>query len=236
MLDCPAVPHAKQSPFRARRWRGSSLVPACLALAMPAAAGTVTGKVELIEKGGRRASGLSDVIVYVEGPKAKGKPERVTMAMKDKAFRPRVAAVSAGGVVEFPNQDPIFHNVFSVSGANRFDLDLYKRPRSGSWTFSAPGVARVYCNIHPQMSAVVLVRDNPYFTTAAADGSFTIDHVPAGRWLIKAWQEHAPEASQEIVVGADNRVTAQLVLDASQWKKLPHKNKYGKDYKTDERY
>lgn len=208
----------------------------CLATGMPARAGTVAGKVELIEKGGRRASDLSDVIVYVEGPKAKGKPERVTMAMKDKAFRPRVAAVSAGGVVEFPNQDPIFHNVFSVSGANRFDLDLYKRPKSGSWTFTSPGVARVYCNIHPQMSAVVLVRDNPYFTTAAADGSFTIAHVPAGRWQIKAWQERAPEASQEIVVGADSQVTAQLVLDGSQFKTTPHKNKFGKDYKTDERY
>ncbi len=208
----------------------------CLATGMPARAGTVAGKVELIEKGGRRASDLSDVIVYVEGPKAKGRPERVTMAMKDKAFRPRVAAVSAGGVVEFPNQDPIFHNVFSVSGANRFDLDLYKRPKSGSWTFTAPGVARVYCNIHPQMSAVVLVRDNPYFTTAAADGSFTIAHVPAGRWQIKAWQERAPEASQEIVVGADSQVTAQLVLDGSQFKRTPHKNKFGKDYKTDERY
>jgi plastocyanin len=230
------VPHHKQSPFRARPWRGSSLALACVALAMPAAAGTVTGKVELIEKGGRRASDLSDVIVYVEGPKAKGKADRVTMAMKDKSFRPRVAAVSAGGVVEFPNQDPIFHNVFSVSGANRFDLELYKRPKSGSWTFVAPGVARVYCNIHPQMSAVVLVRDNPYFTTAAADGSFTIEHVPAGRWQVKAWQERAPEAAQEIVVGADNRVSAQLLLDASQWKNAPHKNKYGKDYKTDERY
>ncbi|HET9317931.1 MAG TPA: hypothetical protein VFQ51_20220, partial [Vicinamibacteria bacterium] len=166
----------------------------------------------------------------------KGRADRVTMTMKDKAFRPRVAAVSAGGVVEFPNQDPIFHNVFSVSGANRFDLDLYKRPRTGSWTFSAPGVARVYCNIHPQMSAVVLVRDNPYFTTAAADGSFTIEHVPAGRWQIKAWQERAPEVVQEIVVGAENHVAAQLLLDASQWKNVPHKNKYGKDYKTDERY
>ena len=71
--------------------------------------------------------------------------------------------------------------MFSVSGENRFDLDLYKRPKSKSWTFQTPGVVRVYCNIHPQMSAVVLVRDNPYFTTAAADGSFTLEGVPAGR-------------------------------------------------------
>jgi plastocyanin len=209
---------------------------ACVTAAVPAAAGTVTGQVELIDKGGRRASDLSDVIVYVEGPKAKGWPERVTMTMKGKEFHPRVAAVAAGGVVEFPNEDPIFHNVFSVSGANRFDLDLYKRPKSGSWTFAYPGVARIYCNIHPQMSAVVLVRDNPYFTKAAADGSFTIEHVPAGRWQLKAWQERAPEATQEIVVGADSRVAAQLTLDASQWKRVPHKNKFGKDYKTDERY
>jgi plastocyanin len=207
-----------------------------MASAVPAAAGTVRGKVELIDKGGRRVTDLSDVIVYVDGPKAKGKPERVVIAMKGKEFRPRVAAVSAGGVVEFPNEDPIFHNVFSVSGQNRFDLDLYKRPKSGSWTFAAPGVARVYCNIHPQMSAVVLVRDNPYFTTAAADGSFTIEKVPAGRWQLKAWQERAPEAAQEIVVGADNRVAAQLVLDASKFRRVQHKNKFGKDYKTDEQY
>jgi len=209
---------------------------ACLSAGPLAAAGTVAGKVELIDKGGRRATDLSDVIVFVEGPKARGRPERVTMVMKGKEFRPRVAAVSLGGVVEFPNEDPIFHNVFSVSGGNRFDLDLYKRPKSGSWTFTAPGVARIYCNIHPQMSAVVLVRDNPYFTSAAADGSFTIERVPAGRWQLKAWQERAPEVSQDIVVGADNRVTAQLVLDASQWRRSAHKNKFGKDYKTDERY
>ena len=237
MLDCPAVaPDSTISCGGRARRRGSTFLLALLASAAPAAAGTVSGKVALIDKGGRRAADLSDVIVYVDGPKAPSKPERVTMAMKDKAFRPRVAAVSAGGVVDFPNEDPIFHNVFSVSGANRFDLDLYKRPKSGSWTFSAAGVARVYCNIHPQMSAVVLVRDNPYFTTAGADGSFTIEHVPAGRWRIKAWQERAPEASQEIVVGAESRVTAELVLDASQWKRAPHKNKFGKEYKTDERY
>ena len=203
---------------------------------MPSAAGTVTGKVEMVDKGGRKAADVSDVVVYVDGPKAKAPAGRVKMVMKDKEFRPRVVAVAAGGTVDFPNEDPIFHNVFSVSGANRFDLELYKRPKSGSWTFASPGVARVYCNIHPQMSAVVLVRDNPYFTAVAADGSFTIEHVPAGKWQIKAWHERAPEAVQEIVVGADGRATAQLTLDASQFRRAQHKNKFGKDYKTDERY
>jgi plastocyanin len=219
-----------------RDWTRRALPLLLAAAALPAAAGTVSGKVELIDKGGRRATDLSDVIVYVDGPKAKSRSEHVKMVMKGKEFRPRVVAVAAGGVVDFPNEDPIFHNVFSVSGANRFDLDLYKRPKTGSWTFVAPGVARVYCNIHPQMSAVVLVRDNPYFASVASDGSFTIENVPAGRWQLKAWQERAREAVQEIVVGADNRVTAQLTLDASQWKRVQHKNKFGKDYKTDERY
>ena len=224
------------NPSGTTNCRRAALTLALAWLAVPAAAGTITGKVEMIDKGGRRATDLSDVIVYVDGPKAKGRSERVTMAMKNKEFRPRVVAVPVGGAVDFPNEDPIFHNVFSVSGANRFDLDLYKRPKSGSWTFTAAGVARVYCNIHPQMSAVVLVRDNPYFTTVAADGSFTIDHVPAGKWQLKAWQERAPEVVQEVVVGADNKVTAQLTLDATQFRRAQHKNKFGKDYKTDERY
>ncbi len=224
MLDSCAVP------------RIPSLFFVCVLGATAAAAGTVTGTVELLDKGGRPVQDLSDVIVYIDGPKAKGKPARAAVTMKGKEFRPRVVAVPQGGTVDFPNEDPVFHNVFSVSGANRFDLDLYKRPKTGSWTFVAPGVARVYCNIHPQMSAVVLVRDNPYFASVASDGSFTIENVPAGRWQLKAWQERAREAVQEIVVGADNRVTAQLTLDASQWKRVQHKNKFGKDYKTDERY
>jgi len=207
-----------------------------LALPALAPAGTVSGRVELIDKGGRKASDLSDVVVFVEGVKARPRPTRITMTMKGKSFVPRVVVVPVGGTVDFPNEDPIFHNVFSVSGDNRFDLDLYKRPKSGSWTFQHPGVVRVYCNIHPQMSAVVVVRDNPYFAKAAPDGAFSIPDVPPGRYTIKAWNDRASEVGREIVVPAQGDVGASLTLDASAFKRVAHKNKFGKDYSGDEKY
>ena len=152
------------------------------------------------------------------------------MTMKAKAFLPRTVVIPVGGTVEFPNEDPIFHNVFSVSGENRFDLDLYKRPKSGSWTFQHAGIARVYCNIHPQMSAIVVVRDNSCFAKAAADGTFTIENVPAGKYVLKAWHERGGEAALDIVVAAEGTVGAQLLLDTSSFNKVQHKNKFGKDY------
>ena len=180
------------------RW---PLALALLSASTPALAGTITGRVELTQKGGRTATDLSDVVVYVEGARARTKPPSApnpSIVMKGKSFSPRVTAVPVGGTVEFPNEDPILHNAFSVSGENRFDLALYKRPKSGAQTFQHPGVVRVYCNIHPQMSAVILVRDNPYFAKAAADGAFTIEGVPAGKYTLTAWHEKASAASQEM--------------------------------------
>lgn len=215
---------------------------ALLVAAAPAAAGTITGRVELIEKGSRKASDLSDVVVYVDDVKPRSKaakppsPATVVMTMKGKAFTPRVVAVPVGGTVEFPNEDPILHNAFSVSGDNKFDLDLYRRPKTGSHTFEHPGVVRVYCNIHPQMSGVVLVRDNPYFTRAAADGSFTIEGVPPGKHTVKAWHERASEVEATVSVPAEGPVTTKLTLDASSFKQVAHKNKFGKDYESGEKY
>jgi plastocyanin len=213
-----------------------ALVALVLGLAAPGVAGTVTGRVEVVDKGGRRLADLSDVVIYVDAARIRPKPVHATMTMKGKAFTPRVVVIGVGSTVDFPNQDPIFHNVFSVSGDNRFDLDLYKRPKSGSWTFQRPGVARVYCNIHPQMSAVVLVRDNPFYTKAASDGTFTLEGLPPGKYTVKAWHERGGEAAAEVAVPAEGRAAAELRLDASAYKQLPHKNKYGKDYSTDEKY
>jgi plastocyanin len=207
-------------------------------LVLPAGlrAGTVTGKVELVDKGGRKATDLSDVVVYVDGARVKPRPATATVVMKGKAFNPHVVVVPVGGTVQFPNEDPIFHNAFSVSGENRFDLALYKRPKVGSFTFQHPGIVKVYCNIHPQMSAVVVVRDNPLFTKAAADGSFTIENVPPGRYVVKAWHERGGEAGAEVSVTDTGAAQARFTLDGSAYKSVPHKNKFGKDYSSDEKY
>jgi plastocyanin len=214
----------------------AALMLPLLAAPAPCRAGTITGKVDLVEKGGRKAGDLSDVIVYVDGARLKPRPTTTTVVMKGKAFTPRVVVVPVGGTVQFPNEDPIFHNAFSVSGENHFDMALYKRPKVGSFTFQHPGVVKVYCNIHPQMSAVILVRDNPLFTKAAADGTFTIENVPAGKHTVKAWHERGGETAVEVSVTDAAPAPVRLALDGSTYKAVPHKNKYGKDYSTDEKY
>jgi plastocyanin len=207
-----------------------------LLASVPAGAGTVRGRVEVVDKDGKRAADAADAVVWVEGPRVKPAASGATVTMKGKAFAPRVVVVPVGGTVEFPNQDSIFHNVFSVSGENRFDLDLYKRPKSGAWTARVPGLVRVYCNIHPQMSAFVLVRDNPFWARPDPGGVFEIADVPAGAWVLKAWHERTGEVSQALAVPDAGLVEAVLALDASKWKRAPHKNKFGKDYPAGERY
>jgi len=190
----------------------------------------------VLEKDGKPAQDADEAVVWVEGPKLRARPTGSTVAMKSKAFVPRVTVVTVGGKVEFPNQDAIFHNVFSVSGENRFDLELYKKPKSAFKVFEQPGVVRIYCNIHPQMSGFVLVRDNPFWARVGADGKFSVPDVPAGTWVVKAWHERSGESAQSVEVGEAGVVEASFTLDASKFKRAPHKNKFGKDYAAGEKY
>jgi plastocyanin len=206
-----------------------------LLVAAPAGAGSIVGRVDLKEKGGK-PSDASEVVLYLEGMKGKPTAETATVSMKGKQFLPRVTVVPVGSTVSFPNADPIFHNVFSVSGANRFDLELYKRPKAGSWTFQHPGIVRVYCNIHPQMGAIVLVVENAFHTRADKDGSFSLAEVPPGQYQLRAWHERGGEAAVDVTIPAAGDAHARIVLDASSYKRVPHKNKYGKDYQTSETY
>ncbi len=102
-------------------------------------------------------------------------------------FHPQVLPVLVGTTVDFPNRDNLFHNVFSYSQPKEFDLGRYPKDDSRSVTFSAPGTVRVYCDIHSQMSATILVLSNPYFASPADDGTFLIPDVPAGKYTIVFW-------------------------------------------------
>jgi len=212
---------------------GAALV---LSAGLPAADATVSGRLQIVEKGGRQASDMSEAVLWIDGVKAKPQPGKAVVTMKGKQFIPRVVAVGVGSTVEFPNEDPIFHNVFSVSGENRFDLQLYKRPKRGAQTFTRPGIVRVYCNIHPQMSAIVVVSDSPYYARAAKDGSFTIEDVPPGSYTLRAWHERGGETGLPVNVGPGGASGLRLTLDGSAYKRQQHKRKDGSNYDRREKY
>ncbi|MEE8217610.1 MAG: hypothetical protein V3S03_01445 [Vicinamibacteria bacterium] len=198
--------------------------------AAPAAAGTLRGRVEMLEKKGK-ARDLSEVVVWVEGPEVTPEPAKAIMLMKNKRFEPRLVVVPVGGSVVFPNMDPILHNAFSVTGKNKFDLELYKRPKSRSRTFRYPGIVRIYCNIHPQMSGFVVVRDNPFWAQASGQGRFSIADLPAGTWVVKAWHARARQVKKTVTIPETGVVDIALTLDGSRYKRVPHRNKHGKKYK-----
>ncbi|MGZ4963090.1 MAG: plastocyanin/azurin family copper-binding protein [Limisphaerales bacterium] len=147
---------------------------------------------------------LTDFVVYIEGkfPDAKAPTEvKRVVTQKDATFHPHVLPVMAGTKVEWPNEDEIFHNVFSISESNPFDLDLYKKGQTPKpVTFMKPGKVDVFCSIHAKMYCIVLVLDNPYFASADGKGHYKIVNVPAGTYRITAWHERLPKLTQEITV------------------------------------
>lgn len=204
-------------------------------------AGSISGRVTLVKAGAARAD-ASNAIVWIEGPPrsgAAGGSRR--MIQESKRFAPRVLIVPRQGTVEFPNNDPIFHNVFSVSGGNRFDLGLYRSGVTKTRSFGEPGLVRVYCNIHPQMVGFVMVVDSDFAAVTDRSGAFRFEGVPAGSWTLKAWHEEGSETSVRLDVPAAAAAPLTVPIDTSAFRPLPHKNKYGKDYppqsgSDDERY
>jgi plastocyanin len=207
----------------------------------PGTLGTVAGRVEILRKG--IASDAANAVVWIEGLKAAGaaRPIRTEMKSQGKKFVPRVVAVEKSAEIDFPNADAIYHNVFSVSPANRFDLGLYRSGGSKQKRFEEPGLVRVYCNIHPQMVGFVMVVDSDFAAVTGADGSFRFENVPPGTYTVKTWHEEGGEASSPVSVRARSEAPVALKLDATAFRREPHKNKYGKEYPPqagadDERY
>lgn len=203
--------------------------------------GSVSGRVVLVKGGSVRAD-ASNAVVWIEGPPREtgpGAPGR--MIQESKRFAPRVLIVPRQGTVEFPNNDPVYHNVFSVSGPNRFDLGLYRSGATKSRSFPEPGLVRVYCNIHPQMVGFVMVVDTDFATVTGRDGAFRFDGVPAGSWTLRAWHEEGTETSVPVVLPASSETPLTVSVDTTAHRPAPHKNKYGREYppqsgSDDERY
>lgn len=157
------------------------------------------------------------------------------LAQKNKAFEPHMLVITKGSVVDFPNRDPWFHNVFSLFDGKRFDLGLYEAGTSRTVHFDREGVSFIFCNIHPEMSAVVVVVGSPYFTTTNKQGAFTIADVPPGRYMLRMWNESALPATlqsltREVQVGDAPKSVGAIRLQVTRSASLPHKNKYGQDY------
>jgi plastocyanin len=193
-----------------------------------AAAGPVTGTVRTLTRPGTAASAALVYAEPLDAPAAR-RPGAFTLTQKDKTFRPQILAVQTGSTVEFPNQDNIFHNVFALSGPQPFDLGLYRAGSSRSRTFTEPGEYRVFCNIHPQMTALVLVVPTPYVVRPGPDGRFVLD-LPPGRYRLTAVSGRAASASGEVVATASTVDAPPLTLDESSWVEARHKNKFGQDY------
>ena len=179
------------------------------------AAATVSGRITVLEKGNKAANDIGQAVVWLQAPVAKAPmPKSISVATEGKEFRPRVAVVPVGSTVSFPNNDPFNHNVFSLSEEGAFDLGLYGRGQAKSTKLTRPGLIRVYCNVHAQMAAFILVRDNAYYAQPSGDGTFSIAGVPQGKYLLHAWHERAADITQEIDVGAQGVTGLDLQLDA----------------------
>jgi hypothetical protein len=153
-----------------------------------------------------------------------------------KSFEPHVLVVPVGAVVEFPNRDPFFHNVFSLFDGKRFDLGLYEAGDTRNVSFDRPGISYIFCNIHAEMSAVVIALDTPYFAVSNRRGEIVIAHVPTGHYILHVWYEGALPSTlkaltREINVTADSSTLGVLQIPAEMTPHA-HKNKYGMDYEA----
>ena len=198
----------------------------------------ISGTLVLVQEGRNVTDGVDQAVVFFTPAK---KPKVATagddvpeMATVKKSFQPRLLVVPVGAKVRFPNQDPILHNAFSVSGANAFDVGLYGKGPGKLVTFKEPGLVRVFCNVHQQMAGYVLVVDTPYSTAPDKKGGFSLAGLPAGPGTLSVWHERGEMLTQQVTLPAAAPV--RLSLAVSKPRVPRHLNKFGKAYSTDSSY
>lgn len=201
-------------------------------------AGDITGTVDVLTASGSRAEPQSPyarqravpptaqqsggggervmAVVYLEDQPSLPEPdppgEEPVMNQVDKTIVPHILPVTVGTTVRFPNSDDIYHNLFSLSPARKFDLGRYASGQEKEVTFRDVGEVRVFCDIHPHMNAVILVLPNEYYAEVGPDGSFRIEDVPAGTYRLHAWHESLQEQVITVEVPEEGEVQVKLVL------------------------
>ena len=197
-----------------------------------------------IEKAVNSPSQLTGVVVWLQPldastakilPAVQQPAKRPRIVQKNKSFEPHLTVVHVGSVVDFPNHDPFFHNVFSLFDGKRFDLGLYEAGATNSVRFDRVGVSYLFCNIHPDMSAVVVTLDTPYYALSDKSGNVIIPNVPDGRYELHVWYERSlPEPlknlSRIVRISPESRDLGTIFIPEDPSFTPRHKNKYGQDY------
>jgi len=207
-----------------------------------AASATLSGNVEITnsrDAAVRKHKDYTGVVLWVE-PAAQPAPalaaaKRVQMLQRDKRFTPHLIAIPVGSTVDFPNFDPIFHNAFSNFSGQPFDVGLYPPGKNKSVVFKTAGIVRVFCNIHPTMSAIIAVLDSPWFVVTPASGKFDIEGLPPGEYQLHIFHERAvPENLQALerrINLPEKGLTLPLIsISETGFIAAPHMNKYGEEY------
>lgn len=158
------------------------------------------------------ANELANVVIYLEPTASSAHPAAVRAALeqRDERFQPRVLVVPVHSTVEFPNRDDVYHNVFSLSGIRTFDLGRYGRDASKSVRIDRPGVVRVFCHIHADMSAAIVVVDGPGFAIPDSAGRYTLGALPPGDYTLVGWHERSDPVRQTVRIAAGETTRLDL--------------------------
>jgi hypothetical protein len=228
---------------RSRQWCAVLLLmmAAVVVSAQPTASIDVHSRL-LFPNGSARHS-LPSAVVWLK-PLADSLPvpfptgREYTLLQKGRMFKPHLLVIPVGSVVQFPNRDPFFHNVFSLFDGKRFDLGLYEAGSTKSVSFSREGVSYIFCNIHPEMSAVILALSTTFYAIADVHGAFQIANVPVGDYEMHVWVEGVPQPDLSRMTRRVHLVAASSDLGAVQIPSIlikpePHTNMYGQPYDRD---
>jgi hypothetical protein len=203
---------------------------------------TVTASVAVAHGAKARSHDASNVVLWLNPVDPNGAalasvtptPPQPRLVQRNKSFEPRVLVVKVGSLVQFPNRDPFFHNVFSLFEGKRFDLGLYEAGSTRDVLFDKAGISYIFCNIHPEMSAVVVAVNTPYFGVSDRRGQVLIRNVPPGSYLLRVWYDGAVAETlnalaREVTISDSVSTLGHLTVPATN-PPQEHKNLYGRDY------